>query len=539
MNGLSRRTLLSRAAVLGGTALVVPPFAATIAGADEGPARPANALTVPRGDHRHAALSRGQNMRWVSNPDVVRLPVTTTEVVNAVGEAVRTGKRLSVRSGGHCYEGFVDHPEVQVIIDMSCMDAVRFDTARGAFEVEAGALLGDVYGTLLRRWGVTLPGGSCHTVGVGGHVTGGGYGQLGRQHGLIVDYVQAVEVVVVDQAGVAKAVIATREANDPNRELWWAHTGGGGGSFGVVTRFWFRDPGATGSDPTKLLPAPPAEVWIHRVEWPWDNLTEPRFTRLLRNFGQWHERNSAVNSPYAKLFSRLELSTKATAPNHLIVQMDATAPDSERLLDAFVAAIGEGVGVTPQVTDKRKLPWLQSTGWQGLWVHTPTDRYKYKSSYHRKGFTDPQIAALYKALTATTYTHLGFAVSIASYGGKINTVPAEATAEPHRDSVLKLLWGTAWAEAADDKRNLQWHQEFYQQVYADTGGVPVLNEVTDGCFINYADIDISDPAWNRSTVPWTELYFKGSYRRLQLAKAKWDPRNVFRHAQSIRLPGTR
>ena len=41
--------------------------------------------------------------------------------------------------------------------------------------------------------------------------------------------------------GRAASVIATRENTDPNRDLWWAHTGGGGGNFGVVTRYWFRD----------------------------------------------------------------------------------------------------------------------------------------------------------------------------------------------------------------------------------------------------------------------------------------------------------
>lgn len=62
-------------------------------------------------------------------------------------------------------------------------------------------------------------------------------------------------------------------------------------------------------------------------------------------------------------------------------------------------------------------------------------------------------------------------------------------------------------------------------MYAATGGVPVSNGVTDGCFINYCDVDLPSS--------WPTLYYKGSYPRLQGVKARWDPRNVFHHAQSI------
>ncbi|AZQ39118.1 hypothetical protein EJ357_41515 [Streptomyces cyaneochromogenes] len=72
-------------------------------------------------------------------------------------------------------------------------------------------------------------------------------------------------------------MVATREPADPHRDLWWAHTGGGGGSFGIVTRYWFRTPGADGDDPSGLLPAPPAGVlsfsvscakgWFTAVHW--------------------------------------------------------------------------------------------------------------------------------------------------------------------------------------------------------------------------------------------------------------------------------
>jgi FAD/FMN-containing dehydrogenase len=85
-----------------------------------------------------------------------------------------------------------------------------------------------------------LPGGIGTGVGMGGHVTGGGFGPLSRLYGQMSDHLYAVETVVVDENGKAKAVTATREEDDPHRDLWWAHTDGGGGNFGVATKFWFR-----------------------------------------------------------------------------------------------------------------------------------------------------------------------------------------------------------------------------------------------------------------------------------------------------------
>lgn len=536
MSTLSRRKLLTWSALVGGAAVTVPAFTGTAASASPPPSVARPGLTIPRGDLRFPALTRGQNQRWVSNPERVHLPVSTAEVVAAVTAAVRGGKRLTVRSGGHCYEEFVDIPEVETIVDMTQMNAISYDEKRGAFMAEAGASLGDVYDTLLKRWGVTLPGGSCYSVCVGGHVVGSGYGALSRQHGLISDHLYAVEVVVVGADGSARAVVATREKDDPNRELWWAHTGGGGGNFGIVTRYWFRSADAPDQKPENALPAPPSEAWIHRSEWSWADMTAERFGRLLRNYGTWLEQNSAANSPYTDLFARLELTTKPAGAFHLVAQMDAAKPNAEKLLNSFLAAVNKGVGARPTVTDHRKLPWLHASGWPGMWGSNPTDRYKYKSSYHRRGFTRSQIDAFYTQLTTTDYDQPPFVVSIASYGGQVNALSADETANPHRDSVMLLLWGAAWQDSADDSTHLAWHQQFYRAVYADTGGVPVPNRDTDGCFINYCDIDLNDTQLNTSGTPWYRLYYKNSYERLQKVKQKWDPRNVFHHWQSIALP---
>lgn len=257
-------------------------------------------------DPRYAELlRRGFNKRFESKPDYFRLVGSTDEVIDAMQLAVRDELRLVVRSGGHCLEGFVADPAVRVIIDTSPMTSVSWDPDMKAFAIEAGTTLGEVHRKLFIGWGVVLPAGQSPDIGIGGHALGSAFGFLHRQHGLAGDHLYAVEVVYVDETGTARSVVATREPSDPNRELWWAHTGGGGGNFGIVTRYWFRSHDADGSDPTRALPKAPDSVVTLKAEWSWSDLDEHAFTQLLRNYGEWCERNSDDGSPYSTMFSVL------------------------------------------------------------------------------------------------------------------------------------------------------------------------------------------------------------------------------------------
>ena len=169
------------------------------------------------------------------------------QTVAAVQRAYDAGLRITVRGGGHCYENFSAGNDGGVIIDLSGMQGVYLDSA-GQVCVEGGATLWNVYQTLFRDYNVTLPGGSCYSVGAGGHVVGGGYGLLSRLHGLTIDYLVAVDVVCVDKHGRARLVKACKDDAETGG-LLWAHTGGGGGNFGVVTAYYFAG-----------LPRPPEQV---------------------------------------------------------------------------------------------------------------------------------------------------------------------------------------------------------------------------------------------------------------------------------------
>jgi hypothetical protein len=89
-------------------------------------------------------------------------------------------------------------------------------------------------------------------------------------------------------------------------------------------------------------------------------------------------------------------------------------------------------------------------------------------------------------------------------------------------------------DPGEEGKNLAWVRAFYQDLFADGGGVPVPGEAYAGALINHPDSDLADPVLNISGIPWPTLYYQANYPRLQRIKARWDPRNVFRHALSIR-----
>ncbi len=175
-----------------------------------------------------AVVEKRFNKHFRASPDYVRVVESTAQVIAAVQDAVDEGQRLVVTSGGHCLEGLVSDPDVRVIVDVSPMKRIYHDPQMGAVAVEVGATVGETFRTLFERWGTVIPLGEYPGIGMGGHVVGGAFGFLCRQLGLAADYLYGVEVVTVDARGRAEAVVATCEDSDPNRELWWAHTGAGG-----------------------------------------------------------------------------------------------------------------------------------------------------------------------------------------------------------------------------------------------------------------------------------------------------------------------
>ena len=305
--------------------------------------------------------------------------------------------------------------------------------------------------------------------------------------------------------------------------LLWGHQGGGGGNFGVVTRFLFRE-----------LPQAPAEAHLVTLAWNWDAIDADGFAAIVRNYGEFFAANSAVGSPYSGLFALLHLFQRAGGQITCAAQY---VGDDPSLLERFVDAMGAGKappavpasrsigyhsGPTPTVTPRR-LPWLYAT--QLLDGSGPNQRGKYKSAYMLEPFPDEQIAALYDALSAPAHPNPQALVQVDSYGCQVNAVEPDATPVPQRSSILKLQYQTYWIDADDDDVNLAWIRDLYERMYGPRGPVP--DACMDGCYVNYPDVDLVD---------WQYLYYKDGYERLRQVKRRWDPGDVFNHRQSIELP---
>jgi aclacinomycin oxidase len=482
----------------------------------------------------HAIVARRFNKRFIAQPDYVRIVTSTHEVVSAVNEAVREHRRLVVTSGGHCLEGFVSDPDVRAIVDVSPMKQIAHDAEKRAIMVEAGATVGEAFKALAESWDVVVPLGEHPGIGTGGHIAGGAFGFLCRQLGLAADYLYAVEVVTVDESGDARVVVASREASDPNRDLWWAHTGGGPGNFGIVTRHWFRSSDARGNDPRALLPRAPESITTFRAEWNWSDLDRQTFRRLLTNHGSWCERNSDPRSANATLWTLLQLHRRQLGK--IVVRGVSTAGAAERQVDDHLSALAAGIR-PPHGRELARMSWLEFAlnPFPDLFTGPPEGVcVKVKDALLKKRLTDAQIDVTYEYLTRTDVDVMGGMLGLATYGGRINTVAPDATAAAQRGAILDLACNAGWIDTKEGAANLAWARDFYRDLFATTGGVPVPNDACEGTFINHPDTDLVDPTLNTSGVPWHTLYYKDNYPRLQRVKRRWDPRNVFSHPLSIR-----
>ncbi len=204
-------------------------------------------ITVTRQDARYNTLKKGFNLRW---PATESDAASRIELVENAGDAaaalqriVDAGLRPTLRSGGHCYEDFVSNNPDGAILDLSLLTQAnaggkndKSDKSDGRYRIGPGTQNWNGYLELYKHSNVTLPGGSCYSVGAGGHICGGGYGLLSRLQGLTVDWLSAVDILTVDNRG--KVVPRTVDARrDP--DLFRACRGAGGGNFGAITNYVF------------------------------------------------------------------------------------------------------------------------------------------------------------------------------------------------------------------------------------------------------------------------------------------------------------
>jgi FAD/FMN-containing dehydrogenase len=155
---------------------------------------------------------------------------TVEDVQRAVNLARETGLELAVRSGGHSAAAH-GSTEGGIQLDLADLNAIEIDVEGRTAWAGSGATAGAVT-TAVGEHGLVIGFGDTASVGIGGLTTGGGIGFLVRAFGLTIDNLLAADVVTADGALV-------RADATTNPDLFWAIRGGGG-NFGVVTRFQYR-----------------------------------------------------------------------------------------------------------------------------------------------------------------------------------------------------------------------------------------------------------------------------------------------------------
>jgi len=197
------------------------------------------------GDEPALTQASGWVDAWTSRPSVYAVAAASTaDVAAAVDFARRHALRLVVKGGGHGYQGTSNAPD-SLLVWTRRMNNVQLHDAfvaqgckakqepQAAASIGAGAMWADAYHAVTTQGGRYVQGGGCRTVGVAGLVQGGGFGSWSKRYGTSAANLLEAEVVTAD--GKVRVV---NECLHP--DLFWAIKGGGGGTFGVVTRLTLR-----------------------------------------------------------------------------------------------------------------------------------------------------------------------------------------------------------------------------------------------------------------------------------------------------------
>ncbi|WP_437754926.1 FAD-binding oxidoreductase [Sorangium sp. So ce1389] len=442
------------------------------------------------GDPGYGDAREAYNARVSRSPRVVVFCQDAGDVANAVRWATARGVELRARSGRHCYEGF-SVIDAGLVIDVSDLHSVRIDRERGVAVVGAGADLLTVYDAL-GQVGVTLPAGSCPTVGIAGLTLGGGFGLLSRALGLTCDSLLAVEMVTADGEVI-------RADDKENQDLLWACQGGGGGNFGVVTSFTFK---------THHVP----EVSIFSISWPWAEL--PGVLQAWQAF-----------APFAdeRLTSLLTLKAESAGGISCVGQLLGTGEELRRLIQPLLSVqAAVPFSVSPSSVSIETLPHLRAVGQFGglgsdpeQWTvhqHQAQERFKNSSAYAYERFDAGAIATLAAELSRAPSSRC--LVQLDAYGGAVGRVAPDATAFPHRRALWSLQYQAYWNAPAQEAESVAWVERVRRSMLP----------YTRGAYINYIDANIED---------WLTAYYGPNVARLAAVKAKYDPRELFRFPRSI------
>jgi FAD/FMN-containing dehydrogenase len=430
----------------------------------------------------HFDFNKSFNQRHQITPRVRVVAASAAAVSSSILWANDNGLSFAVRSGGHSYEGFSQSPDF--VIDVRGMKGIKLSGDKKSVSIGSGSSLGSVYDALASSH-LAIPAGSCFPVGVAGHSLGGGFGLLGRPFGLACDSVLSMEVV--DASG---KILSASEQENP--DLFWALRGGGNGSFGVVTNFNFRTSAVN-------MVAKFAITWTKPVT---------QAVKIVQAWQQWLE-----NMP-SSITGTLHL-TKAKG-GLITVHMAGLSVQSESNLKVELKRLQSLAGAASVLGTKTMTFHQAATIFDGGEPNPDSVLMKAKSDYVTEPMTGQAILTLLDGLVKAPGE---IAVLCDTYGGAINKMASDATAFVHRGKTRYVIqYYMEWGTAGESDANIAMMRTLYDKMRPFVSG---------GAYVNYCDLDLG--------AGYAKAYWGDNLPRLMKIKAEVDPKNIFKHAQSVPL----
>lgn len=431
-----------------------------------------------RGDTGYEAARKNWDPHTSRFPKVFVFAKRTQDVANAIKWARENNVPIRARSGRHALETNLSQVNGGIVIDVSEMKKIKLNKKNNTVIVESGNRVGRIVNKLNPE-GYIAPFGDSPSVGIGGITLGGGIGPLQRTIGLISDNLIALEMV--DAKG--RVIRANKKRN---ADLLWASRGGGGGNFGVYTKYKFK------------LHRAPARATVFQITWPWN-----QFEEVFKAWQQW------APSVDTRLGTYLEIGPKKGGKATMTGLFLGPKKEAIRLLRP-VTSVG-----TPSKEIIRYLSYPEATKFLLPPDPVLTQKFsnQFSSGFAKRPFPEKAIKDMREFLEkAEGNTPAGF--FFLNWGGAISRLSPKATAFFWRKAKFYVEWNSSWVKPSDAAKNIALARNLR----------PKLQPYIVGSYINVPDQGIKNSG---------SVYYGTNFPRLRRVKAKYDPQNVFNNPQSI------
>ncbi|CAN1141683.1 Tetrahydroberberine oxidase [Linum perenne] len=445
-------------------------------------------------------------------PIFIVTPFKESHVQATVICAKKSKLQLRTRSGGHDYEGlsYTSHQKF-VLIDLSNFKSIKIDIENNFAWVETGATLGELYYEIAKKSSVHgFPAGSCPTVGVGGHISGGGFGTMLRKYGLAADRV--VDAKIVDVNG------DVLNRNTMGEDLFWAIRGGGGASFGVILS-WKLELVSVPQTVTVFSVAMTLKQNGSKVFQKWQNLShslhQDIFLHTVIKVGGFDGENRAIQLSFTGLYLG-RINQLLPLMNDGFPELGLTADTCEEL--TWIQSVMYFANF--RVNDSTNLLINRTAQFKGF--------FKAKSDYVKEPISELGLKGLYRRVLEQETSML----ILTPYGGKMSEISDSETPFPHRRGyIYKIQYIVTWDEEEDTQGHMGWIRELYAYI------TPFVSMCPRAAYYNYRDLDLgrienSNIGYKHGTI-WGWKYFNGNFDRLMKVKTVVDPDNFFNDEQSI------